>query len=493
MDGSTLVFLCALYLYGVSLLLIRVVRGQWSVFKEPITWFYASWLLGLLMLALPMYQYYESFSLDSAGFLFATLGFFSVGALAASFWGRRRDVQRRMAAEMPRLSAVVSFKLPLLLLVLGLGGSALLLLNSLLGGDLSLIDRLDADNLSEVRAAHMEVGRSQIGRLYGIANLASAIGGAGIAMVFYMRGARQLGVGAGAQLFWLAQLALLFNFSIGLVGFGSRMFAVFSVMVAFLGFMQGRWSIGESVLLRRISFRSLLVSSLSIVVTIATLYGAATVFLERRVQSQDPQTLLFRTHRATFAPLAYEATRGDKTAQYLLLSLSYFTVPVATLTYYSQLPSARTPGPFFGEYNFPAIARWLRRLTFTGDPFAWERARYDIFKPLADINFGTNVWSTLVRDLIADFTKGGALIFLLVLGFVTQRLHELQQAYPEVRRAVLLVYLRLIIAFAGLVSILFMPQIHWPLYLAVLLVLWRPGRKLRGMPGVLGKSPVRVT
>ena len=67
---------------------------------------------------------------------------------------------------------------------------------------------------------------------------------------------------------------------------------------------------------------------------------------------------------------------------------------------------------------------------------------------------------------------------------VSQRVFDRQREEPNPRRAALLVYLRLLIGFSGLVSMLFMAQIHWPLYLAVFLLLidGRRSRALRYVP-----------
>jgi hypothetical protein len=451
----------------------RFIEGQWLLVRLPVTWFYVSWILGLLLLSLPLFKYTEAFSGGSAAYVLGILVAFSVGTVAAAFWGRR---PRARNAEVPKALAVsneraASTKLVGLLMAAGIIGTGLVLLNALLGGTLSIADRFDADNFSAIRAEHMTLGRSSIGPLFGPANLMSAVGGLGVAYVMYLRGARALGTGLRRWMFPMALAVLGCNLFVGFVGFGSRMFAVFALLVAFIAFVEGRWSIGERIIAKRLTFRGFFVITVSSAVVLSALWVAATVFLENRVQRQDPQLLLFRTHRATLTPESYGLVRNDTTSQYFMLSLSYLTVPIPTLTYYLDLPAARQPGPFFGEYNFPPFFRWGRRITFTGDPWAWERARYDIFKPLGDIGFGMNVWSTMVRDLIADFGRWGALFFLALLGFLSQRLFDRQREEPSPRRAGLLVYLRLLLSFSGLVSMLFMAQIHWPLYLAVFLLL----------------------
>jgi len=482
MVGATWVLLAALMLFATSLLMHGFIDGRWAFARLPITWFYASWLIGLLLLAMPLFRYFEAFSAETAGYLLAVLAAFSAGSVIAAFWARRssRPARQTGASGVPTPGADVSSTLLVTLLVLGVVGTSLLMVNTVLGGNLSLSDRLDSANFAAVRSQTMSSEISAIGPLFGPATLMSSIGSLGVAFVFYLRGARAAGSAARSK--WLRRLALfvlVINMLVGFVGFGSRMFAIFGVLVAFFAFMEGRWSIGERLIAKRLTFKGFFVILLSAIVTLVALWVAATIFLEKRVQRQDPQTLLYRTHRASFSPLVYDLTRNDRPTQYFMLSLSYLTTPIPTLTFYLDLPESRQPGPFYGEYDFPAVWRWGRRLTFSGDPYSWEKARYDIFKPLGDIGFGTNVWSTLVRDLMADFGKSGALAFLAVLGFFVQRVFDLQRQAPSARRAGLLVYLRLLLVFAGLISMLFMTQIYWPLYLAAVLAILGGGKARR--------------
>lgn len=474
MDGAAWVLIVAMLLYVTTLLIHRFVDSTKSPVRLPVTWFYASWLIGLLLLTLPIFKYFESFSETSGTYFIAILFSFSLGSLTAAFWNNTTKARFGNTSKISNKTEMpdeISLRWIVLLLAFGLIGTSLLLLNSVLGGGLSITERFDSDNLSAIRLEHMLGTGSNIGLLYGPANIMSSIGGLGMAFAFYMYGARAGILKENKVIIRLAFAVLITNITIGFIGFGSRMFVVFAGLVAFFAFTEGRWSIGERMIVKKLTTNHFLAVFMSAVILLITLWAAATFFLEKRVQNQDPQTLLFRTHRASFTPTVYELTRDDTTAQYFLFSLSYLTTPIPTLAFYLDLPESRQPGPFFGEYNFPAFARWGRRLTFLGDPFAWERARYEIFKPLGDIQFGTNVWATLSRDLIADFTKIGALAFTVGLGFLSQRVFDLQATRPSARRAGLLIYLRLILLFAGMLSILFMPQIHWPLYLVIFFVL----------------------
>lgn len=243
--------------------------------------------------------------------------------------------------------------------------------------------------------------------------------------------------------------------------------------MAFFSYAFGRWAEGRNALAYKLTVRRVLILGATTLSIIFGLWLSATYFLEKRVGGQSPVTLLYKTHRAKFAPPLYDLIRKDTPTQYLAFSASYFSTPIATLSFYIDLPDDRTPGPFWGQYNFPAVARWVRRITFIPDPFFWENARFEIFKPLGAINFGTNVWATSLRDLIADFGRGGSVAFLFLLGFGAQSLVSGQSARPTAVKAGLLAYLIIILLFSGFVSTLFMPQIHWPLYLSVALVFTR--------------------
>ncbi len=246
---------------------------------------------------------------------------------------------------------------------------------------------------------------------------------------------------------------------------------VLNFLILGIAYLEGKWSIGKGLLSGQLKpVRLLMIGSIVTIVGAAGLFFATT-YLEKRVQQQSPYVLLFKTHRAQFSGDAYSLTREDRSLQYLLFSISYLSTPIPTLMYYVDLPDDRMPGPFYGEYNFPTIARWARRLTFTADPYSWETARAELFAPLAAINFGSNVWSTLMRDLIADFGKVGNGLFLLVLGFFGQLIYEKQKVSPSVRNAAVLVYLRMVFAFSGLISLLFMAIFSWQFYFAIFLAL----------------------
>lgn len=478
MEGSFWVLLVALVLFTTTLLVHRVIDNSWAIIRLPLTWFYSSWLLGLLLLSMPLFRYSESFSGETGAYVIAILLAASTGSVAAAFWARQNNKIVRTRIAVNSAPAVnISSRFLSILLILGAIGTGFVLLNAVLGGSVSFLGRFDAENSATIRREHLFEARNNIGIIFGPAYLISSIGSLGVAYVFFLKGARFKGEYASQWLFFLALVVLLTNLLVGIIGLGSRMFSVFAIVVAFVAFLEGRWSIGLPLIARRLAPKEATFIVAFAVAAAAGLWVTATVFVESRLQQQDPRAALYRTHRANLDPLAYQFTRDNPTSQYFMLSLSYATTPIPTLVYYLDLPESRQPGPFFGEYNFPAIWRWGRRLTFQPDPYAWDRARYDIFKPLGDIGFGMNVWSTLVRDLVADFGKMGAILFLVLVSFTAQRVFDNHRMQPTMRRAGFLVYVRLIFVFSGLVSMLFMTQIYWPLYLSALMMVAVPKTK----------------
>lgn len=471
MEGAFGVLLISIVLYAFTLLVHRFIEGSWVVVRLPDTWFYASWLIGLTILTLPIFKYSESFNGITATYLIAVLSVFSLGGIAAAFWGK--EVASSWAKNKRRIEPVkierYSVGLLYFLLVIGVIGTTLLTINSVLSGTLSLSERFDSSNFSALRAEHMLAQESRIGPLYGPAGVMSAFGSLAIAYIYFLKGSRDVCVLKSRWLDRLSTIVLLLNFVAGFIAFGSRTFSVFGLVVAFCGFSEGRWAIGERLIVRRLSIREFIAIAGATVAVLVALWISATVFLQYRVQNQDPMRVMYTTHRAVLHPFSSEIVRDDKALEYFMLSLSYLSTPIPTLVFYLDLPENRQPGPFLGEYEFPALWRWGRRLTFNVDPLSWENARLDLFKPLGDIGFGTNVFATMARDLMADFTKIGALIFLGFLGFISQRVYDKQRNMPTMRRAGLLIYIRMLLAASGFFSFLFQPQFHWPLYLSIVL------------------------
>ena len=266
MNGAIWVLLVSLLLFAMSHLMHRLIDGRWVLARLPITWFYASWLIGLTLLSLPFFKYFESFSTETAAYLIGILFSFSIGSIVAAFWAHRLTGSTEMmySAQSAARQGGVSPRLLFTLLGLGLFGKSLVLVNAILGGSLSFADRLDASNFAALRSDAMGATESKIGLLFGPASLMSAIGSLGVAYVFYLRGARSVVLTSSRWLYRISLLVLVFNMLTGVIGFGSRMFAIFGILVAFFSFMEGRWSIGQRLIVKRLKPKDFLIIGLSL-------------------------------------------------------------------------------------------------------------------------------------------------------------------------------------------------------------------------------------
>jgi hypothetical protein len=109
--------------------------------------------------------------------------------------------------------------------------------------------------------------------------------------------------------------------------------------------------------------------------------------------------------------------------------LGYFTSSSKVLGYYIDIYGS-VPGLFGGDYNFPTAFAYLSRLGIMPAPMPFSEIRIYLFGPLVNNGFAGNVWATLPRDLMADFGYSGTLIFLFVLGALSQRAFDIFKSSP---------------------------------------------------------------
>jgi hypothetical protein len=467
MNGAGFVGLLLSLELGVFFLISRLVIGREANLSSPLVWFFGFWVFGAFLLALPLFTYAEEFSFQGGLVLFSLVSAYCIGDLAAGFASVAKRRARAVKTVPFRAIHRANFERTLSILVwLGVIGTSLLIVDSILTSGLNLSSHLDLSNAKAVRDSHMNGEVSRIGPLHGVSTALWGMGGAIVALVMYFRGLGSTAISFGLR--WGCRAWLLLAVFSGLIVSGSRMEAIFALCVAGFGYLEGRRASGKAVI--RVNFfkrfgKWLLLAPFILV----ALWFLTTYFLEKRVGGQDAERLMYTTHRATLNNDLRNFIGRNPSAKYFILSVSYFSTPLPTYEYYVDLPDARAPGPFWGEYDFPTVARWIRRFTLNYDPIAWELARMEIFRPLGDIGFGTNVWATLARDIIADFGKLGAVVFFGFLGYLAASLHLTQRRAPSPRAAVFAVYVKLVVVFSGLVSVLYLPIIQWGLISALVL------------------------
>jgi hypothetical protein len=476
MDGALLVlfFVCAQLL--LTLAILRFAPRAGPVQREPVFWFYSVWVLSLVLLALPVYKYPEKFTTFSGLYLCGFLGAYSVGVIL-----------RACFVPDPKSWVEVDHKdsdgLEMLTLICGVVGTLLLCANSYLGSGLSLSERIFSGTAQIIREQYLLQTENKIGPLLTFSNPMAALGVIGLSIFSYKKGngapSRGQLVIALVVLYVSAQLV----FSIFFVS--ARFHALYLGLVVLFSYRLGVSRIKTKSSIFAISGRRILVVSALSFLLAGVGWHMSTGYVGERVGDVGPDKVLENTHRAVFDPIVHEVVADSDDAKYFLFTLSYITTPIPTLVYYLNLPESQMPGPFYGEYNFPFFARIVRRLTGNNNPISWEQARVEIFQPLAARRNGTNVWPTMARDVISDFGYIGALMFCAFFGYASQGVHRKASLTGRAEAVSLDVLLKIVGMFSGLISILILPNIHWAIYVAVLLnvfagkITWGRSRGLR--------------
>jgi hypothetical protein len=462
MNGAPLI-LCILSIQLLlTLTILRVATGKWDVWRQPTTWLYSTWIIGLILLSFPIYSYQEEFTYWSGSYMCLALLAFPLGAVTATFAKPRKTLPTWSVSRPDSTKRLLFW-----LLAGGIIGGLLASLNSYLSGGLSLSDRLDSQNAQLIRTLHMEGEESRIGPLFGPANTAYALGGIGLIIYFALKGASNKIEFKPSSLTKLAVIGFISVSTLYSVIFaGGRITIVINILLSTIAYSSARWALGEKAFNIKSSPIMQIVILLLTIFTGTMLWLSSTTFLEKRTAKAEPEVLLYRTHRAKFSPEIQNLTTYSKSAGYAIFTLSYLSTPIPTLVFYSDLPGNRLPGPLWGQYSFPVLARYITRAVGTYDPNDWTESRVAVFGPLQDINFGTNVWATLIRDLLVDFGFLGSVIFMAVLGFIAQTLYINEKQNATIGDITLLTLLRLLLLFSGLNSLLYMSQYYWPLHFA---------------------------
>jgi hypothetical protein len=135
----------------------------------------------------------------------------------------------------------------------------------------------------------------------------------------------------------------------------------------------------------------------------------------------------------------------DGTAELIL----YFTHSVPMFLVFWDLEK---PGPYWGLWEFNFIARRLDSLGLTTEN---EESRIDnVYSSFAVSGRFPQVWQTQMRDMIIDFTPFGAIIGLLLLGFIAGRLFKTYEQNGGLVLALLVVVLNIVCFYSIIISII---------------------------------------
>jgi hypothetical protein len=427
-------------------------------------WF---WAVSLVLCALPVLTYTVDYSLKSDAFMAASLTALSVGYLAV----RRKPMEASSVAAPSRRSeterTIISG-----LGWLGLIGNGLLLVVAVRNG-IELSVGFLTRGLAEIRANSFDTAAN--GLSGGVAVAGSLLSPAAYMYVAAAAKQRANRLLLGANIVLIILAALFY--------FGGRQ----SIVVAALLVLVGLWLRGIRVI--RLSGRQVLAAAVAL---LAGWYFVS-AFVSSRQGSEsgrDPGALLRVVSHAEYGEWTARRVAENPTLGSLLIQYSYFSSPAPALTAYMSDGDA-VPGPLWGQYSFPLPAIFITQLQGTYSADAWADARTEVFAPFAQTGFLDNAWATGLRDLLADFTAYGAVLFYLLLGLLLARARNRAERTSSTSHHLMETYLAVAVAFGAFQSLFYTDYFGYGLLYVLVLAGWRglDTREARNSPEPRLPSP----
>jgi hypothetical protein len=112
----------------------------------------------------------------------------------------------------------------------------------------------------------------------------------------------------------------------------------------------------------------------------------------------------------------------------VLTSLSYFTNPISTLTFYYRFSDFEN-WYYLGQYSFPLVSKPVDLVM--GNDYSWFQIRQRLSLVPASMGLADNPWATGLRGLLVDFGEIGTVIFLFILGFLSEFMFQKASLYPS--------------------------------------------------------------
>jgi hypothetical protein len=364
-------------------------------YLRPVLWFLTPWIFGAFLFAMPIISHREVLEFEHVVYIGLCLSLLVFGSLNLRFRGARKVAQ----ADSKRFE--VKPKMMYLLLILAVLGQASILIDGVATGAVNLVARLSGEGLAETRAnafaANMLGVRGPLHLLESFASFAL------IYIVCLVCSDRKALSHSLRRRYWaggvVVSLGMLANAFLVL---GGRINIVILILTWTISFLMEPYRVTLMRLWRASFGKKVAVTTMAVCVSLAGLTYFSTVFVEKRAGKQSALTTLAVSHRADIYPWLYTLTKDAETVRYGIFTLSYFTTPLATLSYYLDLGERKMPGPYFGQYNFPGVADRIIKRIAPEQQMGWWEARLDLFQPLVSQGYGGNVWATLIRDVIAD-------------------------------------------------------------------------------------------
>jgi hypothetical protein len=400
--------LCLLVFRRVTLTL---TRNKIVWYQDPVMLFTGAWLIQSVTYALPIFENREDLEARHVLYiLLCHLAFFVGVLLVPRAQAKRNPAEAAAQITFPMLAAIG---------LAGLLGNFAITYDGLHASPVSLMDRFTSDGIELIRRERFNITSIKtLGPFISLEFLAAAttifvcMMTAGVAQQLDLkRWQRRALIGATVVSF----LFVIFN---ALVIYGGRI----GVAMLLLGTVLGALMDPKRALFRFID-RSLGrakggVYTLLLAGALGAIWFFATAFVKDRIGETPPLAALYQYHRASPTPLVEEVIGNNESLQYALLSFSYVTVPLTTLTYYYDMPNGQFPGPYWGQYNFSTPVTFaMRRMGMVREQMPLQDIRNEATRYLRVMGYGDNVWPTLLRDIALDVGWTGVPVIMLLLGW----------------------------------------------------------------------------
>ena len=388
------------------------LRGG-GLLKYDYTWFVGVWIIQMLVLSLPIYEYIENITFNSALFIILAHAAFAGGGMIVMIASPRKRAP---------LAPYVTGRSPELFVAVGaiVGGVSQLLLsaNNIIGSGVSITSRLDANAFAQSRLSNFEFNAYLLGPFIGPVLILTSLCYISIACYAYCfaQGESWTRRPTVATLsVFAASMIVVFH---QVVVSGGRIAVAFIIVLVFSSVAIARSSQIASRRRGRIA---------SVALALTVFFGAltgSTLFQQFRGNNADPYLAMLNGHGTSVQPYLYNAVRENELLGNFVLQMSYLTTPPHILSNYLELPVAQQPGPFWGRYNFHTIYRNTARFLPGFDAEFWTQDRAELFLPQIRMGRNPNTWATILRDLNGDFGRIGTILFLLALGSLSQFLAD---------------------------------------------------------------------
>lgn len=412
------------------ILLIIVVRALSQFSSTTIKWYLEPmflvscvWIFGFLLYSLPIFTYREEITLVATIFIVIAHTAFFLGTLCGGALFSAAPSNKCIGVPNERLSKpfAYSFRVMLAVGLLGLLGLCAVAVDGLLSSGLSLGDRLGEGGLQSVRIetfskAAGEISNGPFERFEQF--VATAFLYIGMLLNFRFK---DISTGKQKVLILLGLISgALIIFNQLLIRGGRMDLVTLSLFVVFAITLdphcRARIVLAGFMARHRVFLLTVLMPLVG-----GVIFYLAVVFVQGRSGQVSPLDALHSYHRMGLTPLVGGLVEGVPVLETLMLSLSYFVVPLDTLSYYFGLSDAAFSGPYWGQYNFSYLSGFiLRRLDMASEWKMFWEIRGEVWASLAMHGYGTNVWATLLRDLAIDFGWLGAVIGMFLLGRISK-------------------------------------------------------------------------